>query len=222
MGLYRRERTGKGSYVTTSLLACGAWATSVALSAALTGAKFGQHDRKNPPSVATNVYKSSEGTWFLLALPPDKVPALLAAIGQTDLLKDPRFATPEKLAANRPQLTAIADEIFGSQPMSHWSEVFDKANLTYGLVRNPSEVVKDPQCQENCIIVPIEGAGGNLKFTVSSPMQVHGVVKVPAKRAPELGEHNEEVLKELGFAPNEIEGLRASGVIAKPTTAKAA
>src|SRR5215813_490153 len=58
MGLYRRERTGKGSYVTTSLLACGAWATSVALSAALTGAKIALHDRTNPPSVVTNVYKS--------------------------------------------------------------------------------------------------------------------------------------------------------------------
>jgi formyl-CoA transferase len=223
MGLYRRERTGKGSYVTTSLLACGAWATSVALSAALTGAKFGQHDRKNPPSVATNVYKSSDGTWFLLALPPDKVPALLDSIGHADVLKDPRFATPEKLTANRPQLTAMADEIFGSQPMSHWTEVFEKANLTYGLVRDPSDVIKDAQLQENGIIVPIEGAGGNLKLTVSSPIQVHGVNKVPAKRAPDLGEHSEEVLKELGFGPNEIEGLRASGAIGKPAApAKAA
>jgi len=47
-------------------------------------------------------------------------------------------------------------------------------------------------------------------------MQMHGVAKVPAKRAPELGEHNDEVLKELGFAANEIEQLRASGVITKP------
>jgi formyl-CoA transferase len=117
----------------------------------------------------------------------------------------------------------MADEIFGSQPMSHWREVFDKANLTYGLVRDPSDVIKDPQLQENGIIVPIDGAGGNLKLTVSSPIQVHGVNKVPAKRAPELGEHNEGILKELGFAPNEIEGLRASGVIGKPATpAKAA
>jgi formyl-CoA transferase len=213
MGLYRRERTGKGSYVTTSLLASGAWATSVALSAALTGAKFGQHDRKNPPSVVTNVYKSSDGTWFLLALPPDKVPAFLASIGHADVLKDPRFADPEKLAANRPQLTAMADEIFGAQPMSHWCEVFDKANLTYGLVRDPSDVIKDPQLQENGIVVPIDGAGGNLRFTVSSPMQVHGVTKVPAKRAPELGEHNEEVLTQLGFSAGEIEGFRASRTI---------
>jgi formyl-CoA transferase len=52
---------------------------------------------------------------------------------------------------------------------------------------------------------------------------VHGVAKVAAKRAPDLGEHDDEVLKELGFAANEIEQLRASGVIGKPTApAKAA
>jgi formyl-CoA transferase len=45
---------------------------------------------------------------------------------------------------------------------------------------------------------------------------VHGVTKVPAKRAPELGEHNEEILKELGFDPKEIDGLRMSGTLGKP------
>jgi formyl-CoA transferase len=78
-------------------------------------------------------------------------------------------------------------------------------------------VIKDPQLQANNIVVPLEGAGENLKLTISSPIQMHGVAKVPAKRAPELGEHNDEVLKELGFAANEIEQLRASGVIAKRT-----
>jgi crotonobetainyl-CoA:carnitine CoA-transferase CaiB-like acyl-CoA transferase len=61
--------------------------------------------------------------------------------------------------------------------------------------------------------VPLEGAGGGLKYTVSSPLKVHGVAKVPARRAPELGEHNEEVLKQLGFSDDEIDGLRASGAI---------
>ena len=44
-------------------------------------------------------------------------------------------------------------------------------------------------------------------------MQVHDVAKVPAKRAPEIGEHNEEILKQLGFDTKEIEGLRASGTL---------
>src|SRR5256886_674020 len=217
--LYRRERTGKGSYVTTSLLAAGVWSAGVAIQAALAGAKFSpQHDRKNPANAAMNVYKSSDDVWFVLVTTPDKIPALATGIGRADLLKDPRFADPAKLAANMPQLTAIVDETFSSQPMAHWREVLDKAHIPYGLVRDPIDVIKDPQLQANNIVVPIEGAGENLKLTVSSPIQVHGVTKVPAKRAPELGEHNDEVLKELGFDAKEIEPLRASGVTASPTS----
>src|SRR5262249_15997849 len=103
------------------------------------------------------------------------------------------------------QLAAILDQVFSAQPIAHWREVFDKARVTYGLVQNPSEVIKDAQLSENGIIVPFEGAGGNLKSTVSSPIQVRGVTKVPAKRAPELGKHNEEILKELGFDGKEID-----------------
>ena len=223
-GLYRRERTGKGSYVTTSLLASGVWSASVAISASLAGAKFApQHDRKNPANVAMNVYKSSDDVWFVLVVTPDKIPAVLEGIGRPDLLKDPRFSDPKALAANRRQLTAIVDEIFCSQPISHCREVLDKAHIPYGLVRDPQDVIKDPQLQANNIVVPLEGAGENIKLTVSSPIQVHGVAKVAAKRAPDLGEHDDEVLQELGLDPKEIERLRASGVIGKPTAhAKAA
>jgi crotonobetainyl-CoA:carnitine CoA-transferase CaiB-like acyl-CoA transferase len=82
-------------------------------------------------------------------------------------------------------------------------------------VRGPQEVINDPQLQANDIIVPLNGAGGKLTSTISSPLQVHGVAKVPAKRAPNIGEHNEEVLRQLGFSAAEIDNLRASGAIPK-------
>jgi formyl-CoA transferase len=213
--LYRRERTGKGSYVTTSLLAEGVWSASVFIQAALCEANFfGLHDRAHPANAALNVYRASDGTWFVLIVMPDKLAAVAKAIGRTDLLTDPRFSDPAKLMANMPQLTAILDQIFSSQPMSHWYEVFNGVHVTFGAVREPKEVVNDPQLRANDIVVPLEGAGGKLTSTISSPIQVHGVTKVPAKRAPQIGEHNEEVLKELGFDAKAIDGLRASGVIA--------
>jgi formyl-CoA transferase len=98
--------------------------------------------------------------------------------------------------------------------MAHWREAFDHAHITFGVVRAPGEVINDPQLRANDIVVPLEGAGGNLNFTISSPMQVHDVTKVPARRAPEIGEHNEEVLQQLGFKADEIDGFRASGAIA--------
>jgi len=212
--LYRRERTGKGSYVTTSLLAAGVWSASVFIQAALCGANFyGLHDRAHPVNAALNVYRSSDGTWFLLVVTPDKIPAVLKAMGREDLLTDPRFSDPKKLAENRPQLTAMLDEIFGSKPMSHWYEVFNGVHVTFGAVRDPQEVINDPQLRPNDIVVPLQGAGDKLNSTISSPIQVHGVSKVLAKRAPKIGEHNDEVLAELGFDAKAINDLRASGAI---------
>ena len=84
--LYRRERTGKGSYVTTSLLAEGVWSASVSIQAALCEAKFfAPHDRKNPANAALNVYRASDGTWFVLLVLPDKLAAVAKAIGRPDL-----------------------------------------------------------------------------------------------------------------------------------------
>jgi len=211
--LYRRERTGAGSYVTTSLLAEGVWSASVSIQAALSGAKFyGLHDRKNPANAALNVYQSGDGIWFVLLVTPDKLQAVATAIGRADLLTDPRFS-PENLVANMPQLTAILDELFRAQPMAHWYEVFNGVHATFGPVRGPEEVVNDPQLRANDIVVPLEGAGDKMTSTISSPIQVHGVNKVTAKRAPELGEHNEEILQELGFDAKQIDGFLESGVV---------
>jgi crotonobetainyl-CoA:carnitine CoA-transferase CaiB-like acyl-CoA transferase len=212
--LYRRERTGEGSYVTTSLLAEGVWAASVSIQAALCDAKFpGLHDRGNPMSAATNVYRAADDTWFLLAVTPDKLAGVAKAIGRPDLLTDPRFSDPAKIAANRRELVAILDEVFGAQPMAHWYEALN--GFTIGAVRGPQEVINDPQLKANDIVVPLEGAGDKLTSTISSPIQVHGVAKVPARRAPNLGEHTDEVLRELGFDAKGIEGLRASGAVGK-------
>src|ERR1700676_4612205 len=209
--LYRRERTGKGSYVTTSLLATGVWSASVSIQAALCGANFyGLHDRTHPANAALNVYRSSDGTWFVLIVTPDKLAAVAKAIGRADLLTDPRFSDPAQLMKNMSQLAEILDELFKSQPMTHWYDMFSGVHVTFGAVRGPQEVITDQQLSLNDIIVPLEGAGGTLTSTISSPIQVHGVSKVPARRAPALGEHNEEVLTELGFSASELEGLGAS------------
>src|ERR1700722_12337809 len=212
--LYRRERTGKGSYVTPSLLAQGVWSASVSIQAALCGANFyGLHDRMHPANAALNVYRASDDTWFVLIVTPDKLAAVANAIGRADLLTDPRFPDPAKLMQNMPQLAEILDRVFAAQPMTHWYQVFNGVHVTFGAVRGPLEVIEDPQLRLNDIVVPLDGAGGKLSTTISSPIQVHGISKVPARRAPELGEHNDEVLKQLGFSASEIAALHASGAV---------
>jgi formyl-CoA transferase len=112
-----------------------------------------------------------------------------------------------------PQLTAILDEVFAAQPMAHWYEAFNGVHITFGPVRGPQEVIDDPQLRPNGIVVPLEGAGGKLTSTISSPIQVHGVAKAPARRAPDIGEHNDEILQQLGFSAAEIEGLHANATV---------
>jgi formyl-CoA transferase len=164
-----------------------------------------------------NVYKSADDRWFVLLVTPDKVASLANAIGRSDLLTDPRFSDPAKAA----DLTGILDEAFAAQPMAHWREVFERAHITFGDVNGPSDVITDPQLRANDIVVPLEGAGDKLTSTISSPMQVHGVAKESARRAPGLGEHNDEILRELGFDAAQIENLHAGGTVprAKPRAA---
>jgi crotonobetainyl-CoA:carnitine CoA-transferase CaiB-like acyl-CoA transferase len=160
-----------------------------------------------------NVYRAADDTWFVLVVTPDKLAAVAKAIGRPDLLTDPRFSDPAKLTANMPALTAILDEVFAQHAMAHWYDVFSVIHVTFGAVHGPQEVINDPQLRFNDIIVTLEGAGDKLKSTISSPIKVHGVAKVPAKRAPKIGEHNEQVLEQLGFSGAEIDALRASGAV---------
>jgi len=213
-GLYRRERTGKGSHVTTSLIAQGVWSCAMSVQAALCDATFFPlHDRKNPPNAIFNVYSTSDNHWFLIVVQSKDWPALASGIDRPDLLLDARFADDATRAANSAKLTEILDEVFISQSWEHWRVALDHAHITYGVVRGPSEVVNDPQLLANDIVVPLEGAGEGLKLVVSSPLKVHDVPKVPARRAPNLGEHNQELLKQLGFTNDEIDEFRVTGAI---------
>jgi formyl-CoA transferase len=213
-GLYRRDRTGKGAHVTTSLIGEGIWSCAMSIQAALCGAQFFPlHDRKNPPNAVFNVYQTSDDNWFIILVQDKDWPALATGIGRSELVSDARFNDNAKRGANSAALAEVLDKAFAAQPLAYWREALDHAHITYGIVRSPCDVINDPQLLANDIIVPLEGAGEHLKFTVSNPLKVHDVSKVKARRAPDLGEHNDELLKQLGFTSGEIDSLRASGAI---------
>jgi formyl-CoA transferase len=211
--LYERERTGKGMSVGTSLLAAGVWATATFVGGALAGGElYGLHDRTRPTNPLMNPYQSSDGHWFMLVAPPAYGPALAKAIGHPELLDDPRFADAQSIVENSAALTAVLDATFRSQPLAHWKEVFDQARITYGVIQTPQAVVEDPQLRANDMVVPLHG-DDEVELTISSPINLRGTAKVPATRGPALGEHNDEVLLELGFTRDEIDEFRSEGVI---------
>lgn len=219
--LYQRERTGAGASVGTSLLAEGVWATGTLVAGALAGGtSFGLHDRTAPVNPLINPYQSADGQWFMLVASPPHWPGLARAVGHPELLTDPRFADIEGFTTNSAVLTGLLDAEFRSRPLAQWKEVLDRERITYSVIQTPEETAKDPQLRANDIVVPLEGVSG-LEYTINSPITLRGVSKVPTKRAPELGEHNDEVLTELGFSTEEIEGLRAAGAIPGATELEA-
>jgi crotonobetainyl-CoA:carnitine CoA-transferase CaiB-like acyl-CoA transferase len=225
-GLYRRERTGKGCNVSASLIAEGAWATAAWLQAALDGAKFALNDRSKPENpLAGGTYQSSDSRWLLLAfVESDKNwPVFTKAMGRDDLTADARFADSKSRTANAEALVAELDRTFGTQPLAYWKKTLDGARLPYGVAQIPEEIVKDPQLLANDIIVPIANGSATPHYTVNSPVTIKQAPKVPPRVAPELGEHTDQVLQEIGFDSGQIDGLRASGAIpaAKERTSNA-
>ncbi len=216
-GLYRRERTGKGCNVSTSLIANGAWATAAWLQAGLFGAKFsGELDRHNPPNALAGAsYRTSDDRWLLLCFVDENKgwPVFAKAIERADLLEDARFADSKGRRANSSALVAELDALFATQPLAHWKTMLDGARLAYGVVQIPEEIVKDPQLFANRIVVPIEDGSTSPKYTVDSPLTVKESPKVAPRVAPGHGEHTDEVLLEIGFDKPAVESLRKSGAI---------
>src|ERR1700721_2055363 len=109
-------------------------------------------------------------------------------------------------------LAGVLDAEFRTQPLAHWEEVLDEARIPYGVIQTPEEAAEDPQLRAAGIVMPIEGAR-DLEYTVNNPITLRGLARVPSRRAPELGEHNDDVLAQLGFSADDINHLQATGAI---------
>ena len=135
-GLYRREKTGLGGHVSTSLIAEGAWAAAAWIEGGLNGAKFyGQHDRLRPPNALLNPYRTSDDRWLLLVAVQGKDwPGFVKAMNLPALLEDPRFSDSKLRAANAADLVAVLDPVFASQPLAHWKKTLDDGRVILSLI----------------------------------------------------------------------------------------
>ena len=220
-GLYRREKTGLGSHVSTSLIAEGAWAAAAWIEGALNGASFyGQHDRVRPPNALLNPYRTSDDRWLLLVAAQTKDwPGFVKAMNLPALLDDPRFLDAKQRAANAAALVALLDPVFASMPLGHWKKTLDEGRVIYGVVQIADEIIHDPQMLANGILVPLADDPTGSMRTVNSPVQVDGAPKVAPNRAPRLGEHSLDVLRELAFQDADIERLCAAGAVSPESAA---
>ena len=216
LALYRRERTGRGGKVSSSLLANGAWSNSIYIQAMLCGAEpFQNVSIDAPPNAVVNLYRTRDGRWIFLAMvQEDKLwEPLCRALGQPDLATDPRFATKPERRRHARELCALLKRTFAGRDLGEWREALDKQGVTFAHVAQLRELPDDPQMAAAGVFAEIQTSEGNKLRTVTSPLEVEGQPKVAPRPAPEIGEHTEETLRSLGYAPAEIEALRSRGVI---------
>jgi formyl-CoA transferase len=212
--LYRREKTGRGGVVRSSLLQNGLWANGCAVQTRLFGENVAlRPPRHDPPNALANHYQSRDGRWFIMALFNEQrqLRSFLGAIGREDLTNDPRFATPDARKKHARELVIILDEVFSRRDLAEWRSILDGVGVTFGIVATVNESLDDPQMTHSGALRPFADGVG---LTVMTPFHVDGVEKVPARRAPSVGEHDEVVLREAGYSADDIERLRGLGVVA--------
>jgi crotonobetainyl-CoA:carnitine CoA-transferase CaiB-like acyl-CoA transferase len=220
--LYRRSQTGRGTMVSTSLLANGLWWNAIQVQAALSGARVEPRPSRDEPATAlANLYRCADGRWFLLNLLNDDRdwPHLLRAIERPDLGDDPRFAITPARRANARALVPILDEVFRSKPWAGWREILNRHRLTFGEVGTVDDTRNDSQMVASGALVPFDDPRAGAALTVASPLWLDGVEKVAPRFPPELGEHSVEILREAGYGEAEIDALLAARVIVQGKTA---
>ncbi len=211
--LYRRERTGRGTRVSSSLLANGLWSNGYLAQAALVGAEtVPRPPREQALNALTTYYRCRDDRWLILTiLNEDRYwPVLTACTGRDDLATDPRFATRADRHARAPELVAVLDEVFATRDRDEWREVLHAHGIVFDVVASPDDLPDDEQLAANDIVVPFED--GTFR-TVDSPFAVGGVTKTVPRHPPAVGEHTDDVLREAGYSEAEIRSLRDSGAV---------
>lgn len=211
--LYRRERTGVGGLASSSLLANGLWANGFWAQAGLYGLEpLPRPKREEGTNACTCMYRCADGRWLSMAMLNEErqFPALLAVLGLPALLSDPRFADKVTRRANAPALIAIFDQAFATRPFPEWRPLLDAAGITFGPIGTLSDMLEDEQMRAAGALVPF---AGEARLTVSSPFALDGEQKVPPRRAPALGQHSGEVLRDAGYSAADIDRLRGLGVV---------
>jgi crotonobetainyl-CoA:carnitine CoA-transferase CaiB-like acyl-CoA transferase len=214
--LFRRERTGEGGIIDTSLLGGGMWAmqATIAGSYSMGADNIVQLDRFRPPNPLTNLYRTADGKFFVLGmLQADRYwGGLCEVIGEPALAEDPRFADIVVRAENSEACVAELDRIFGTMTFDQLKTALDSQEGPWADVAVPGDTLTDPQVQAAGYLQMVQYQSGSTLPMVPVPARLVGD-KVNLTPAPTLGEHTDEVLASLGRTPEQLMELKIAGVI---------
>jgi crotonobetainyl-CoA:carnitine CoA-transferase CaiB-like acyl-CoA transferase len=214
--LYRRERTGQGATVDTSLLSSGLWATQASIAGAFVrdADNIVQLDRRRAPNPIANPYRSSDGESFVLGmLEADRYwPGLCDALDDSTLTADPRFQTAALRAEHCEACIEALGQIFANLTLDQIDERLAKQEGPWAVVSSPGSTLEDEQALVNEFIRYVECEGGAKLPMVPTPSKLDG--PSPALTgAPEHGAQTDEVIAGLGLSMDQIMELKVAGVV---------
>ncbi len=211
--LLHKEKTGEGQKIEFSLYHTGVWTIVEDIQAALVGKRLPKFDRATPPSPTMNCYRTKDKKWFWLSGLGTTWEVFCEVIGRPDLVDDPLYLDAHVSTSNMRALVRLLGEIFASKTRSQWDKIFRKYDLVFGWAASPAEIVRDKQALANDFFPSLQHPDDKEMRIVATPVrfcQNPASVRVPA---PEVGQHTEETLLELGYCWEDIAGLKEQGVI---------
>ena len=213
-----RERTGIGQKVEASLLgavSCGLEGLSLAARTVL-GQEVPRPSRKKAGNPLYNHYQCKDGEWIIICLAvSDRYwPRFCKRLGIEGLEKDPRFENHDARGKNCEELVAILDKTFATKTRDEWLKILrEEADFMVGIIQSISDLVEDPQMLANDNLVTFDHP---VLGKITMPGMPVALSKTPGgikREAPELGQHTEEVLLELGHTWDDIVQLKDGEVI---------
>jgi crotonobetainyl-CoA:carnitine CoA-transferase CaiB-like acyl-CoA transferase len=217
LGLYNRERTGRGSKVGTSLMASGAWANACDLQAKFLKAEFPQRVVDGPPPnpLAAAYMTGDKKIFMLVQLDPDhEFPRLCEALGMPDLATTEMFANDAGRSQYAGELHAILQSQFESRDVPSLRELFKQYDIKWSLLPVLDDVVEDPQMRAAEAVIEMQHSPNRKIETINSPVFMAGVAKRKPAPPPEIGAHTREVLTEIGYSRADIDNLLRAGAAA--------
>jgi crotonobetainyl-CoA:carnitine CoA-transferase CaiB-like acyl-CoA transferase len=214
--LYCREKTGEGQKVEVNLYHMAVWGLMFDIGTALhQGVNLNQTDRGAVTNALWNCYQARDGKWIMLVMPQtDRYwPAFCKAVGKPEWEKDEGFDSHMKRMEQNKTLIAALDEIIASKDAAEWEAIAQEFDLVLGRIQTPVEVANDPQAWENDFFTEMEYAAGVRFKTVNSPVKFSKTPASVRTLAPELGQHTEEVLLDLGYTWDDMAQMKSDGVI---------